>query len=36
MKERPAVQRGRAVPAPPEEREADAVDVAEMGKKILV
>ena len=36
MKERPAVVRGRAVPAPPEQSENDTVDVAAMGKKILV
>jgi GST-like protein len=37
MKERPAVQRGRAVPAPPEQREdAGAEDVAKTGSKILV
>jgi glutathione S-transferase len=33
MKERPAVQRGRAVPAAPED---NPTDVAEQGKKILV
>jgi glutathione S-transferase len=37
MKERPGVQRGRAVPAPPEQREGeDAEDVARTGSKILV
>jgi glutathione S-transferase len=36
MKERPAVQRGRAVPAAPEPSEDTATDIAETGKKILV
>ena len=36
MKARPAVQRGRSVPAPPEDREVDAEDVAKTGSKILV
>ena len=36
IKERPAVQRGRAVPAAPEPSEETAADIAEQGKKILV
>jgi len=36
IKDRPAVQRGRAVPAVPEPSESDAGDVAEQGKKILI
>ena len=36
LKERPAVQRGRAVPAPPEEREVSEDEVAKQGSKILV
>ncbi len=37
LKERPAVQRGRAVPAPPESEEAvKPEDVARSGSKILV
>ncbi len=33
---RPAVQRGRAVPAPPETSEVSAEDVAKQGSKLLV
>ncbi len=36
IKERPAVQRGRAVPKPPEPVEANADEVARQGSKILV
>jgi GST-like protein len=36
LKERPAVQRGRAVPAPPDSEEVRAEDVAKSGSKILV
>ena len=36
IKDRPAVQRGRAVPAVPEPSESDTGDVAEQGKKILI
>jgi glutathione S-transferase len=36
IKERPAVQRGRAVPAPPDSEEVRAEDVAKSGSKILV
>jgi glutathione S-transferase len=36
IKERPGVQRGRAVPAPPEQRDASAEDIAKTGSKMLV
>ena len=36
LKARPAVQRGRAVPAPPEQQEVNAEDVARSGSQILV
>ena len=36
LKARPAVQRGRAVPAPPEEREVNEKEIAEQGSKLLV
>jgi glutathione S-transferase len=36
LKARPAVQRGRAVPAPLEEQEVNAEDVARSGSQILV
>ena len=36
LKERPAVQRGRAVPAPPEEGEVSEEEVAKQGSKLLV
>ena len=36
IKERPAVQRGRAVPEAPEPTEENAAGIAEQGKKILI